>query len=147
VNLIQQLDQDMKVAMKQKDKEKLSTIRMVRSAIKKTEIDKRTELNDEEALEVLVREIKQRKDSLSEFEKADRDDLAQKEKREIEILSIYLPTQLTEEELHQLVTDAIAKTGATSKKEMGKVMAAILPQVKGRADSKQVNQLVQQLLG
>lgn len=147
MNLIQQLDQDMKVAMKQKDKEKLSTIRMVRSAIKKTEIDKRTELNDEEALEVLVREIKQRKDSLSEFEKADRDDLAQKEKREIEILSIYLPTQLTEEELHQLVTDAIAKTGATSKKEMGKVMAAILPQVKGRADSKQVNQLVQQLLG
>jgi uncharacterized protein len=147
VSLIQQLDQDMKTAMKQKDKEKLSTIRMVRAAIKKLEIDKRHELSEEDVLEVLVREIKQRKDSFNEYEKAGRNDLAQKEKLEIEILSNYLPAQLDEEELHQIVADAIALSGATSKKEMGKVMGAVLPLVKGRADSKLVNQLVQRLLG
>ncbi len=147
MSLIQQLDQDMKAAMKEKDKETLSTIRMVRAAIKKVEIDKRKELNDEDVFEILVREIKQRKDSLNEYEKAGRTDLAAKEKQEINILSKYLPEQLTEEELRQIVTDAIAKTGATSKKEMGKVMGAVLPQVKGRADSKLVNQLVHQLLG
>nr|WP_275402137.1 GatB/YqeY domain-containing protein [Shimazuella alba] len=141
------MDQDMKAAMKQKDKETLSTIRMVRASIKKVEIDNRGELSDDQALEVLVREIKQRKDSLQEYEKAGRDDLASKEKREIEILSTYLPKQLTEEELRAIVDKAIAETGATSKKEMGKVMGAVLPLVKGRADSKQVNQLVQQLLG
>ncbi|MXQ53611.1 GatB/YqeY domain-containing protein [Shimazuella alba] len=147
MSLVQQLDQDMKAAMKQKDKETLSTIRMVRASIKKVEIDNRGELSDDQALEVLVREIKQRKDSLQEYEKAGRDDLASKEKREIEILSTYLPKQLTEEELRAIVDKAIAETGATSKKEMGKVMGAVLPLVKGRADSKQVNQLVQQLLG
>jgi uncharacterized protein YqeY len=147
VSLVQQLDQDMKAAMKQKDKETLSTIRMVRASIKKVEIDNRGELSDDQALEVLVREIKQRKDSLQEYEKAGRDDLASKEKREIEILSTYLPKQLTEEELRAIVDKAIVETGATSKKEMGKVMGAVLPLVKGRADSKQVNQLVQQLLG
>jgi uncharacterized protein YqeY len=147
VSLIQQLDQDMKAAMKQKDKETLSTIRMVRSAIKKVEIDKRGELSDDQALEVLVREIKQRKDSLQEYEKAGREDLASKEKREIEILSAYLPAQLTEEELLEIVKKAIADTGATSKKEMGKVMGVVVPLTKGRADGKKVNQLVQQLLG
>jgi uncharacterized protein YqeY len=147
VSLIQQLDQDMKAAMKQKDKETLSTIRMVRASIKKVEIDNRGELSEDQVLEVLVREIKQRKDSQNEYEKAGREDLAVKEKREIEILSSYLPKQLTEEELREVVVKAIADTGATSKKEMGKVMGAVLPLVKGRADSKQVNQLVQQLLG
>jgi uncharacterized protein YqeY len=147
VSLIQQLDQDMKAAMKAKDKDTLSTIRMVRASIKKVEIDKRTELNDDDVLEILVREIKQRKDSLNEFESAGRTDLAEKEKQEINILTNYLPEQLSEEELRQIVTDAIAKTGATSKKEMGKVMGTVLPHVKGRADSKLVNQLVQQLLG
>lgn len=147
MNLIQQLDQDMKAAMKQKDKEKLSTIRMVRAAIKKVEIDKRKELSDEDVLEVLVREIKQRKDSLHEYEKAGRTDLAEKEQQEIAILTTYLPAQLSTEELTEIVKTAIVETGASSKKEMGKVMGAVLPKVKGRADSKAVNQLVQQLLG
>ncbi|MCH5583859.1 GatB/YqeY domain-containing protein [Shimazuella sp. AN120528] len=147
MSLIQQLDQDMKAAMKQKDKETLSTIRMVRSSIKKVEIDNRGELSDDQVLEVLVREIKQRKDSLQEYEKAGREDLAAKEKREIEILSAYLPAQLTEEELLEIVKKAIADTGASSKKEMGKVMSVVVPLTKGRADGKKVNQLVQQLLG
>ncbi|WP_028775332.1 GatB/YqeY domain-containing protein [Shimazuella kribbensis] len=147
MSLTQQLDQDMKAAMKQKDKETLSTIRMVRASIKKVEIDNRGELNEDQALEVLIREIKQRKDSLNEYEKAGREDLAEKERREIAILSAYLPKQLTEEELREVVVKAIADTGATSKKEMGKVMGAVIPLIKGRADSKQVNQLVQQLLG
>nr|WP_255724487.1 GatB/YqeY domain-containing protein [Shimazuella soli] len=141
------MDQDMKAAMKQKDKETLSTIRMVRSSIKKVEIDNRGELSDDQVLEVLVREIKQRKDSLQEYEKAGREDLAAKEKREIEILSAYLPAQLTEEELLEIVKKAIADTGASSKKEMGKVMSVVVPLTKGRADGKKVNQLVQQLLG
>jgi uncharacterized protein len=147
VSLIHQLDQDMKAAMKQKDKETLSTIRMVRSSIKKVEIDNRGELSEDQVLEILVREIKQRKDSLQEYEKASREDLATKEKREIEILSAYLPAQLTEEELLEIVKKAIADTGATSKKEMGKVMGVVVPLTKGRADGKKVNQLVQQLLG
>jgi uncharacterized protein YqeY len=147
VGVVQQLDQDMKAAMKQKDKETLSTIRMVRAAIKKVEIDNRGELSDDQALQVVMKEVKQRRDSLAEYEKAGREDLAAKEKREIEILSAYLPQQLSEEELREIVQQAIADTGATSKKEMGKVMGAVLPKVKGRADGKQVNQLVQQLLG
>jgi uncharacterized protein len=125
----------------------LSTIRMVRSSIKKVEIDNRGELSEDQVLEILVREIKQRKDSLQEYEKASREDLATKEKREIEILSAYLPAQLTEEELLEIVKKAIADTGATSKKEMGKVMGVVVPLTKGRADGKKVNQLVQQLLG
>lgn len=147
MGVVQQLDQDMKAAMKQKDKETLSTIRMVRAAIKKVEIDNRGELSDDQALQVVMKEVKQRRDSLAEYEKAGREDLAAKEKREIEILSAYLPQQLSEEELREIVQQAIADTGATSKKEMGKVMGAVLPKVKGRADGKQVNQLVQQLLG
>jgi uncharacterized protein YqeY len=147
VSVIQQLDQDMKAAMKQKDKETLSTIRMVRAAIKKVQIDNRGELSDDQVLQVVMKEVKQRRDSLAEYEKAGREDLAAKEKREIEILSAYLPKQLSEEELREIVQQAIADTGAASKKDMGKVMGAVLPKVKGRADGKQVNQLVQQLLG
>ncbi|SEN04375.1 GatB/YqeY domain-containing protein [Lihuaxuella thermophila] len=146
MSLLEQLDQDMKSALKNKEKTKLSTIRMLRASIKKVEIDKKRPLNDDEVLEVIGREIKQRRDSLSEYEKAGREDLAQKEREEIEILETYLPEQLSEEELRSLVRQVIQEVGASSKADMGKVMGAIMPKVKGRADGRLVNRLVQETL-
>ncbi|NMO94834.1 GatB/YqeY domain-containing protein [Paenibacillus lemnae] len=146
MNLSERLNEDMKQAMKSKDKFKLSTIRMVRSTIKNLEIDLKRSLDDSEVLDIISREIKQRKDALQEFEKADRDDLAADAKAEIELLTSYLPDQLTEEEIKVIVQQTIQETGASSKAEMGKVMNALMPKVKGRADGKLVNQVVQQFL-
>lgn len=146
MNLSERLDQDMKQAMKSKDKFTLSTIRMVRSTIKYLEIDLKRTLDDNEVLDILSREIKQRKDALQEFESAGRDELAANTKAEIEIISKYLPEQLSEEEIKVIVQQTIQETGASSKSEMGKVMSALMPKVKGRADGKLVNQLVLQFL-
>ncbi|GAA4858315.1 GatB/YqeY domain-containing protein [Paenibacillus vulneris] len=146
MSLSDRLNEDMKLAMKSQDKFKLTVIRMVRAAIKNIEIDQRKTLDDQEVLDVLSREIKQRKDSLQEFEKAGRDDLAETVKAEIEILMEYLPQQLSEEEVKAIVQQTIQEVGASSKADMGKVMGALMPKVKGRADGKIVNQAVQQLL-
>lgn len=146
MSLSERLNEDMKQAMKSQDKFRLSVIRMVRSAIKNIEIDQRKTLDDNEVLDILSREIKQRRDSLQDFEKAGRDDLAQSVKAEIAIIGEYLPEQLTEEEVKAIVQMTIQEVGASSKAEMGKVMAALMPKVKGRADGKLVNQLVQQSL-
>ena len=146
MDLSQRLNEDMKQAMKSQDKFKLSTIRMVRSAIKNVEIDAKRTLNDDEVLEILGREIKQRKDALHEFENANRFDLVDQLKNEIDILSVYLPAQLSEEEIKVIVRETIQEAGATSKADMGKVMGALMPKVKGRADGKLVNQVVQQFL-
>lgn len=146
MDLSHRLNEDMKQAMKSQDKFKLSTIRMVRSAIKNVEIDERRTLNDDEVLEILGREIKQRKDALHEFEKAGRGDLADGVRAEIEILTPYLPAQLSEEEIKVIVQETIQETGASSKADMGKVMGALMPKVKGRADGKLVNSVVQQCL-
>ncbi|MFD1772903.1 GatB/YqeY domain-containing protein [Paenibacillus rhizophilus] len=146
MNLSERLNEDMKQAMKSKDKFKLSTIRMVRSTIKNLEIDLKRTLDDNEVLDILSREIKQRKDALQEFEKAGRDELAASNKAEIEIIQQYLPEQLSEEEIQVIVQQTIQETGASSKSEMGKVMSALLPKVKGRADGKLVNQAVLKFL-
>lgn len=146
MNLSERLNEDMKQAMKSQDKFKLSTIRMVRATIKNLEIDLKRTLNDNEVLDILSREIKQRKDALQEFEKAGRDDLAEQVKAEAEILAEYLPEQLSEEEIKVIVQQTIQETGASSKADIGKVMSALMPKVKGRADGKLVNQTVQQLL-
>lgn len=146
MSLGDRLNEDMKLAMKSQDKFKLSVIRMVRAAIKNIEIDQRKTLSEDEELDVLSREIKQRKDSLQEFEKAGRDDLAENLKQEIAILMEYMPQQFTEEEVKAIVLQTIQEVGASSKAEMGKVMGALMPKVKGRADGKLVNQLVQQSL-
>lgn len=146
MSLSDRLNEDMKLAMKSQDKFKLSVIRMVRAAIKNIEIDQRKTLSEDEELDVLSREIKQRKDSLQEFEKAGRDDLAENLKQEIAILMEYMPQQFTEEEVKAIVLQTIQEVGASSKAEMGKVMGALMPKVKGRADGKLVNQLVQQSL-
>ncbi|RAP76713.1 GatB/YqeY domain-containing protein [Paenibacillus montanisoli] len=146
MNLSERLNDDMKQAMKNQEKFKLTTIRMIRSSIKNQEIELKRPLEDSEVLDILSREIKQRKDSLQEFEKAGRDDLAKDVAAEIEIISVYLPQQLTEEEIKLIVQQTIQETGASSKAEMGKVMSALLQKTKGRADGKLVNSLVQQFL-
>ncbi len=136
----------MKVAMKNKEKNKLSVIRMVKSSIQNESIKLGHDLTEEEELTVLTREVKQRKDSLLEFEKAGRSDLVQNLDEELSILSVYLPKQLSEEEVEQIVQEVISETGASSKKEMGKVMGALMPRVKGKADGGLVNRLVQKNL-
>lgn len=146
MDLSQRLSEDMKQAMKSQDKFKLSTIRMVRSAIKNVEIDKGRTLYDDEGLEILSREIKQRKDVLHEFVKAGRSDLADNVRAEIELLTSYLPTQFSEEEIKAIVKETIQETGAVSKTDMGRVMGILMPKVKGRADGKLVNTIVQQYL-
>jgi len=146
MNLADRLNEDMKQAMKAQDKFRLTTIRMVRAAVKNQEIELRRPLEDNEVIEILSREVKQRKDSLQEFGKAGRDDLATAVASEIDIISGYLPTQLDEEEIKTLVKQTIQETGASSKADMGKLMGALMPKVKGRADGKLVNQIVQQLL-
>lgn len=137
----------MKLALKSKDKNRLSTIRMLKSAIKKEEINKKQSLNDDEVIAVIMREVKQRKDSIAQYEQAGRGDLADKEKAEIEVLAAYLPEPLSDEELKDLVKQVIQEVGATSKADIGKVMGAIIPKVKGRADGRQVNRIVQEMLG
>jgi hypothetical protein len=146
MGLNERLNEDMKQAMKQQDKFRLSVIRMLRSAVKNQEIERKKTLDDSEITDILVSELKQRKDSLHEFEKAGRSDLAEKVKAEIAVINEYLPQQLTEEELKAIVQQTIQETGASSRADMGKVMAAIMPKIKGRADGKLVNQMVQQFL-
>ena len=146
MSLIEQLQQDMKSALKNKEKEKLATIRLVRAAIKRAEIDNQGPLSEDQVLDVILREVKQRREAIQEYEKANRQDLVEKEKAQLAVLESYLPKQLTEEELEQLLRETIEELGVTSKKEIGKVMKTVMPKVKGRADGKVVNQLAQKLL-
>ena len=136
----------MKLAMKSKDKFRLSVIRMVRSSIQNLEIEKKSGLDDDEVLVVLSREVKQRKDSLREFKNANRDDLADNLEQEIEVLLDYMPKQLSEQEIEALVQEAVTETRATSKKDMGKVMQHLKDKTQGRADGKLVNLIVQKYL-
>ncbi|XJZ26272.1 GatB/YqeY domain-containing protein [Bacillota bacterium Lsc_1132] len=147
MSLLERLNNDMKQAMKNKEKDKLSVIRMVKSSVQNEAIKLgKAELSEEEELTVLSRELKQRKDSLHEFDKAGREDLAEKLRAELAVVELYMPEQLSEEELSEIVKTTISEIGANSKAEMGKVMAAIMPKVKGKADGSLVNKLVQQHL-
>ncbi|MBO0423546.1 aspartyl-tRNA amidotransferase [Enterococcus plantarum] len=146
MSLLTILNDDIKAAMKSKDKETLSVLRMLKAAIQNEQIKTGRDLNGEEELTVLSREMKQRRDSLSEFENAERDDLADKVKIEIAIVEKYMPKQLSDEEIRQIVQTAIDQTEASSSKEFGKVMSAVMPKVKGKADGNQVNAIVKELL-
>ena len=142
------LNEDMKNAMREREsgKFRLSVIRMVKASIQNTEINERRELNDEEVITVLAKEVKMRRDSFEEFSKAGRTDLADAAQREIAILAEYLPAQLSDEEVRVLVKEAIEETGAQGPKEMGKVMAFLNPKIKGRSDGKQVSNIVKEML-
>ncbi len=146
MSLLETLNADMKQAMKDKNKEALSVIRMVKSTVMNEQISLGHDLTPEEELTVLSREVKQRQDSLAEFEKGGREDLAAGTRSELTILAKYLPAQLTEEEIVAVVAAAIEQTGATGPKDMGKVMGVVTPQVKGKADGKVVADLVKATL-
>ena len=146
MSLMDKLNDDMKQAMKDRAVLKLSVIRMVKAALKNEEINKGRLLSEDEVLTILTRELKQRRESLHEFEKAGRVELASKSREEIDVLSAYLPAQLSEDEIRDIVREGIAATNASSKKEMGKVMGAIMPKVKGRADGNLVQKIVSEEL-
>lgn len=148
MSLQDRLMEDMKAAMKAKEagKLRLSVIRMSRAAIRNIEIDNHKSLNDDEVIEVLAKEVKQRRDSIEEYKKANRQDVVDTLNQEIAILMEYLPKQMSSEEIRQLVQEAISSTGAKGPKDMGKVMGKLMPQVKGKADGKLVNQIVKELL-
>lgn len=148
MSLKDKLTADMKDAMKAREagKLRLSVIRLVRGAIRQQEIDGQKELSDEDVLGVISKEVKQRRDSIEDFKKGGRDDLVAEAEAEIAVLMQYLPQQLSEDEVRNLVKDAIAASGAASPKDMGKVMKELMPKVKGRADGKLVNGIVRELL-
>ncbi len=146
--LFDKLQADLKQAMLAKDAARTGTLRLLISAAKYLAIEKKlTELNDTDMIEVLRRQAKQRRDSIESFEKGNRHDLADKERAELAIIETYLPKQLSTDELTALVKAAIAETGATSKAQTGQVMKAVMANVAGRADGKEVNRIVSSLLG
>jgi uncharacterized protein YqeY len=134
VTLKERITEDMKAAMRASEKERLSTIRMVQAAIKQREVDERIVLDDAQVIAVLEKMVKQRKESIAQFEQGGRADLAAKEQAEIVLLQSYLPAQLSDAEIEAIVQDAIAATGASSVKDMGKVMGAVKAKAAGRAD-------------
>jgi|SRR5690625_2383938 len=147
MSLIKQLNDDMKQAMKVKDKEKLSVIRMVKASLQNELIHLGVDsLSKDDELTILSRELKQRNDSLQEFKNAGRDDLVDKIEKEIEIVQHYMPEQLSEEEIEEIIASTITELNATSKKDFGKVMGSVMSQVKGKADGTFVRNLVQKHL-
>lgn len=147
MSLYNELNEHMKQAMKEKDKDRLSVIRLVRAALQNEAINQGVEtLSEEDELMILSREVKQRNESLRDFKAAKRDDLVKQVEKELTILATYMPEQLADDELEKMIKQAIETTGATSQKDFGKVMGVIMPQVKGKADGSRVQKLVQQLL-
>lgn len=146
MSLTEQLQADMKTAMRDGDTHRRDTLRMVIAAAQNAAKKKREPLSDEEALAVITKEVKQRRESIEAFKGAGRDDLADKEQAEIDVLLPYLPEQMGEEEVRALVIEAIVATGASSPRDMGQVMGQLMPRVKGRADGKLVSSLVNQEL-
>ena len=132
--------------MKAQDKLKLSVIRMVKSSIQMEELNKKRELTDEEVIDVISKQIKTRKDSINEFTKGGREDLVESTSKEIEILSTYLPEQLTEEEINNIIEKVFEKVKPESPKDMGKVMKAVTPLVKGKADMGMVSSIIKNKL-
>jgi len=142
VTLRERVNEDMKAAMRARETERLSAIRLLLAAIKQREVDERIELTDADVVAVIEKMLKQRRDSISQFEAAPRHDLADKEKFEVQVLSAYMPQAMSAEEIEQAVTEAIAAAGAKSAQDMGKVMAALKPKLAGRADMAKVSGLV-----
>ncbi|MFZ3062616.1 MAG: GatB/YqeY domain-containing protein [Actinomycetota bacterium] len=146
MSLKEKISEDMKASLKGGEKERLSTLRMLISAIKYTEIEKRQELKNEDVLEVISREIKRRREAVEEYRKGNRPDLVEKEEREAKILEEYLPPQLSDAEIEAIVKEVIDETGAMGPRDIGKVMGLVMPRVKGRADGRKVNDIVGRLL-
>ena len=147
MSLKARIQEDMKTAMRGGDKRRLGVIRLLLAAIKQREVDERIELDDTQVLAVLDKMVKQRRESLDQYQKANRSDLADQESYEIDVLQTYLPKPLTAAEIEALITDAVASTGASGIKDMGKVMAILKPQLQGRADMGAVSGQIKARLG
>lgn len=147
MSLKERLLEDMKNAMKQKDTVSKNAIQMARAAILQVEKDNQITLDDDGIIEVIAKEVKKRRDVLPDYERSGRQDLVDELKAEIDVLMKYLPQQLSEEELEAIARQVVEETGASSPKDMGRVMQAVMPKVKGRADGKLVNVIVKKILG
>ena len=147
MSLADRIKDDMKVAMRERDKDRLGTIRLILAAMKQQEVDTREELTDNDVLAILNKMVKRRRDSIEQFTKAGRAELAAKEQTEIETIQDYLPEQLSEEDILVMVDEAISATGAESMRDMGKVMGMLKPKLQGRADMGQVSGLIKSKLG
>jgi len=146
MSLKQQLTEDMKTAMRGGDKQRLGVIRLILAAVKQREVDERIELDDTQTIAVLEKMVKQRKDSVSQYAAAGREDLADVERAEMAVIEAYLPAKLSDAEIDALIDAAIAETGATSARDMGKVVAAVKAKAAGRADMGQVSGRIKQRL-
>ena len=146
MSLLQRLDEDLKTALRESDKLKLSAIRLVKAEVKNRQIEKGRDLSDEEILSAISTLAKQRRESIEQFSKGGRNDLADQERRELAILQVYMPQQLSPEELDSLILQAIQESAARDEKDMGKVMKVLMPRVKGVSDGKAVNNRVKELL-
>jgi uncharacterized protein len=142
----EKLQEDLKVAMKARDELRVSTIRLALSAVRNTEIDKGRDLTDDETLEVVAREVKRRREAIEGAEKAERPDIVERESAELKVLAVYLPEQLSEEDITRFAAEVIVETGASGPKDRGKVMSALMQKVRGRADGKVVSQVVERIL-
>ncbi len=147
MSLKSRITEDMKTAMRAKDSVRLGAIRLLQAAIKQREVDERIELDDTQVIEAIEKMLKQRRDSISQFEAANRQDLVEIEKFEVTVLQTYLPQALTEDEIKAVLEKVVADTGASGIKDMGKVMAAIKPLVVGRADMGKISGLIKTRLG
>jgi hypothetical protein len=146
MSIVDRIEQDMKEALKAGDKLKVTVLRGLKSDIKYKQIAVGDTLSDEQCTEVLSSNAKKRRESIDQFQKAGRDDLTRKEQAELDIIRNYLPKQLTEDQIKQLITEAIAEAGAESPKDMGNVMKILMPKIKGQADGKLVNRMVSEAL-
>lgn len=146
MSLKSRLMEDLKTSMKEKDVVRKNTITMVRADIKQKEVDERKELSDEEIIDIISKQLKEKRNAIEEFKKGNRDDLVEETEKEIEIILEYLPEQLTEEEVLEIVQKVIQDGGYTSMKDMGKIMGAVMPKIQGKADGNMVNKAVRQIL-
>lgn len=147
MSLQERINEDLKVYMKSKDTFKLGVVRMVKGAVQLEKINlKKEELSDEEIIKLISKQIKMRKDSIAEFTKAGRDDLVQQNEKEIDVLKEYMPEEMSEEEVINIINEAISSTGASNIKEMGKVMREVTPKVSGRFDMGRVSSIIKEKL-
>ena len=146
MDLLEKFNKDMVAAMKAQDKERLTVLRMVKGAMQLEHINNKKELNEELLIDCVGKQIKMRNDSISEFEKAGRNDLADKTKEEVKILNDYLPEQLTDEEVNTIIEEAFTKINPTTAKEMGLIMREVTPKLKGKTDMKKVSEMIKNKL-
>jgi len=146
MSLIEKINQDVVTCMKNKDSFALGVVRMVKGAIQLEKINKKRELTDDEVIAVIAKQIKMRNDSIQEFEKANRNDLISQSQKEIELLNVYLPEQLSTEEVNKIIDDAFEKVKPTSSKDMGLIMKEVSPKLKGKADMGEVSTIIKEKL-